>query len=63
MRWYLFQGLIVFLVVSTNIYWQWTPSQLLASVIGIAVAFLATTALQSALESRRRKRAEQQADR
>lgn len=45
MRWYLFQGSIVFAVVASNIHWQWTPNGYLASAIGMGVAFGVTAAL------------------
>ena len=34
--WFLFQGLIFCAVVGSNIHWQWTPNQYLASGIGLA---------------------------
>ena len=40
--WHFFQGLIIFAVVASNIHWQWTPNGYLASVIGVAFAWLFT---------------------
>jgi len=40
--WFLFQSLIFCAVVGSNIHWQWTPSQYLASGIGAGLAWVAT---------------------
>lgn len=45
MWWYLFQGLIVFAVVSSNIAWQWTPNRMLPALIGAGLAYGATAAI------------------
>jgi hypothetical protein len=47
--WFLFQGLIVFAVVASNIHWQWTPNMYLATVIGGVAALLATVGLSNLL--------------
>ena len=39
---YLMQGLIFCAVVGSNIHWQWTPNQYLASGIGAGLAWIAT---------------------
>lgn len=54
--WLLFQGTIIFLVVASNIQWQWTPNGYLAAGLGIAAAFGATQAINSLLEWRQRAR-------
>lgn len=41
-KWYVFQGLVMFAVIASNIHWQWTPNGLLAGIIGYGVAFVAT---------------------
>lgn len=43
--WKIFQLLVVFAVVGTNIEWQWTDNPLAATVVGILVAFVATDLL------------------
>jgi hypothetical protein len=40
--WWLLQGLIFCAVVGSNIHWQWTPNQYLASGIGAGLAWIAT---------------------
>ena len=40
--WFLLQSLIIFAVMSSNIYWQWTPNGYLAGLIGAGAAFFAT---------------------
>jgi hypothetical protein len=39
---YLLQALIFCAVVGSNIHWQWTPNQYLASGIGAGLAWTAT---------------------
>lgn len=39
MWWKLFQLTIVFLVIASNIHWQWTPNPYLAAVYGGMLAF------------------------
>lgn len=41
-KWYVFQGLVMFAVIASNIHWQWTPNGLLAGIIGYGVAFVLT---------------------
>jgi hypothetical protein len=43
--WFLFQGLIMFGVMASNIRWQWTPNGYLAGLIGAALAYGATVLL------------------
>ncbi len=43
--WFLFQGVIIFVVVASNIRWQWTPNGYLASLIGVGLAYGLTVAL------------------
>ncbi len=40
--WFLLQASIMFAVMASNVHWQWTPNGLLASLIGIGLAFLLT---------------------
>jgi hypothetical protein len=51
MGWLLFQGSIVFAVISSNIYFQWTPNMMLAGVAGVFAAYGATQAI-TALRAR-----------
>jgi hypothetical protein len=37
--WFLFQSLIIFAVVASNIHWQWTPNGYLAGLIGVGLAY------------------------
>ena len=37
--WFLFQSLIIFAVVASNIHWQWTPNGYLAGSIGVGLAY------------------------
>ncbi len=57
MLWRIFQGLILFLVIASNIKWKWTPNGLVASLAGVAAAFLATLALTAVLDLVARARA------
>jgi hypothetical protein len=50
MGYYVFQGLIVFAVMASNIHWQWTPNGYLASAAGIGTAYVITAGLQKARE-------------
>jgi hypothetical protein len=43
--WYIFQGLIIFAVVASNIHWQWTPNPYAAGVCGYLAAYLLTAAV------------------
>lgn len=64
MGWAVFQAIIIFAVVATNIHWQWTPNGYLASMIGIGCAFLCTLAVNSVLwrvKAWRNRRIEQRA--
>src|SRR5262245_34055848 len=54
-RWYFIQAFIGFLVVASNIYWQWTPNMYLAGSIGAGCAF-GFTALWAAIPGWRRAR-------
>lgn len=39
---YLFQSLVIFTVVASNIHWQWTPNGYLAAGLGLALAYALT---------------------
>jgi hypothetical protein len=49
--WFLFQSLIIFAVVASNIHWQWTPNGYLASLIGVGLAYGLSAGLSGALET------------
>ena len=53
--WFLFQGLIVFAVMASNIHWQWTPNGYLASLIGVGLALAATAGVNQLLLWSRQK--------
>ena len=36
--WFLFQGLIIFAVVASNIHWKWTPNRYIPALLGIGLA-------------------------
>ncbi|HXP66426.1 MAG TPA: hypothetical protein VN815_13195 [Steroidobacteraceae bacterium] len=40
--WFLIQGLIVFAVGTSNLYWHWTPNPYVAGGLGVAAAMLVT---------------------
>jgi len=42
MPWLIFQGLIIFAVVASNIHWHWTPNRYLAGGLGVLAAYLLT---------------------
>ena len=42
MSWQIFQCVIIFAVVGTNIQWEWTPNPYAATAIGIGTAYVAT---------------------
>lgn len=46
--WFLFQGLIIFAVGASNIYWHWTPNGYFVGLLGIGLAYGATWLIQSA---------------
>jgi len=46
----------MFLVISSNIYWQWTPNGFLAAAIAGGAAFLVTEIINE-LRARKQKRA------
>ena len=48
MMWFLFQSLIIFAVVASNIHWHWTPNGYLAGFIGVGLAYGLTRALYAA---------------
>ena len=54
--WFLLQGSIVFAVMASNIYWQWTPNPYLAGVLGFVVALLATVGVSNLLLWARKQR-------
>ena len=54
--WLIFQSLIIFAVVASNIHWQWTPNGYLASLLGFLLALLLTVGLGSLADAFRRSR-------
>jgi ABC-type transport system involved in cytochrome c biogenesis permease subunit len=52
--WFLFQALIIFAVVASNIHWQWTPNGYLAGLIGVVLAYGLTAALSELWRRSRR---------
>src|ERR1700687_791905 len=48
--WYVFQLIIIIAVVFSNIHWHWTPNGYLASLLGIAAAWLCTRIIVAAVE-------------
>lgn len=54
--WHLFQILIMFAVMASNIHWKWTPNGYLASAIGIGLALLITLILNEIIELLSRKK-------
>jgi hypothetical protein len=51
--------LIICAVVGSNIQWQWTPNQYLASGIGVGLAFLATVIVNELRDRRGRRKPHQ----
>lgn len=47
--WMIFQCLVVFAVIASNIHYQWTPNAYLASLLGVAAAFALTAIIGSVL--------------
>ena len=47
--WFVLQGSIIFAVISSNIYFQWTPNGYLAGLIGVGAAFFATMGITQLL--------------
>jgi hypothetical protein len=45
--WFLFQGIIMFAVVSSNIAWQWTPNGLIPALLGAGLAYGLTYVLSN----------------
>jgi hypothetical protein len=56
MTMYLMQALIFCAVVGSNIHWQWTPNQYLASGIGAGLAWIATKAIVRYRDRRARRK-------
>lgn len=54
--WLLVQSLIVFAVISANIYFKITPNQTLAGVAGVGFALVATLIWNDIAEMRARKK-------
>ena len=50
--WLLIQSLIIFAVVSSNIYYQWTPNKILPGLLSVGLALVVTAGLNK-LRSRR----------
>jgi hypothetical protein len=57
--WLVFQSLVIFAVVASNIHWQWTPNGYVATALGVGVAYLATLGLNWLLATRAEKRRSQ----
>jgi hypothetical protein len=49
MMWFIFQSLIIFAVVASNIHWHWTPNGYLAGLIGVGLAWGLTRLLSARL--------------
>ena len=56
MRWKLFQLSVVFLVMASNIHWQWTPNIVVAGVNAVFAAMGATWLLLKLIDWRRQTR-------
>jgi hypothetical protein len=54
--WLFLQSSIVFLVVASNIYWEWTPNGYVASGLGIGLALIFTLLANDIAELRARKK-------
>ena len=52
--WFLFQGSIIFAIVSSNIRWKWTPNPYVAGLMGVVAAYVATALLSTHLGKRHR---------
>lgn len=55
MRWHLLQMAILIGVLFSNIHWQWTPNNYLASALGIAAAWLVTVVVVKLADVLRRR--------
>ncbi len=59
--WFLIQGLIVFAVVASNIYFQWSPNPYIPAALGAGAAYILTDVvneLAGKLASRKQRRAQ-----
>ncbi|MCS3517060.1 hypothetical protein [Bradyrhizobium elkanii] len=57
--WHLFQSLVIFAVIASNIAYHWTPNAYLASAIGVGLAWVLTqivSELPQTLKGLRRRR-------
>ena len=45
LMWHILQAIIIFAVVASNLYWEWTPNGHLAALIGIGLSFAVTAGL------------------
>jgi hypothetical protein len=54
--WLLFQCSIIFAVISSNIYWKWTPNGFVASLFGVGAAYGLTIALTYCIQRVRQRR-------
>ncbi len=54
--WFYLQGGIVFVVVASNVHWQWTPNGYVASGLGAAAALIVTLLANDIAELRARKK-------
>lgn len=51
--WQILQAIIIFIVVASNIYWEWTPNGFVAAVIGIGASVAVTAGLGWLIDQRR----------
>jgi hypothetical protein len=54
--WLIFQSLVIFAVVASNIHWHWTPNGYLAGILGWIAALLVTVGLNGLGDLLRRHR-------
>lgn len=54
--WFLFQSVIVFAVMASNIHFKWTPNSFVASLLGGVLALIATHFLNELLTWTRKQR-------
>ena len=54
--WFVFQSLVIFAVVASNLHWHWTPNGYLAGLIGAVLAYGFTVLLSGLGDLLRRHR-------
>jgi len=52
--WFIFQGLIMFAVMATNIHWQWTPNPWIPALLGYGLAYGLTRLAQYGIDKHKR---------